>query len=79
MTANDWNAKHPPGSAVRYYPAGKHAKSQQAPVHTTTRGGAYHASSGLLMVPLVGIAGAVPAGKVEAMVELNPYGDFIGP
>ena len=71
-TAKEWNAQHPVGTRVRYFPRGKqpatgHSQSPNQFFDTKVRRPAYHLSSGALVVPLEGLTGATLAGNIEVL------------
>lgn len=56
MTADEWNEKHPPGTAVRYYPVRGHVVLSE---DTETRSEAWELGHGAPVVKVRGRTGGV--------------------
>ncbi len=72
MTADEWNAKHPPGTPVIYYPIMKggqpfivKGEKSTTPVETETRSEAWQLGGGIAVVSLVGKTGGVRLEHLE--------------
>jgi hypothetical protein len=63
IPADEWNAKHPPGTPVRYYPVRGRLES----IVTVTRSAAWTLPNGIVVVQLQGRAGSF---TVEAVIPL---------
>jgi hypothetical protein len=65
-TADSWNAAHPVGTAVRYWPIYPPIESVP-PVDTTTRTPAWSLGDGSVVVSIVGRSGGVHLSHVEVL------------
>lgn len=65
-TAESWNAAHPVGTAVRYYPIYPPIESA-TPRDTTTRSPAWTVGDGSVLVSVVGQTGGVCLSHVEVL------------
>lgn len=63
-TAGSWNAAHPVGTAVRYWPVYP-PRDGIPPIDTSTRSDAWEVGDGAVVVKVVGIAGGVRLTHVE--------------
>lgn len=68
-TEAEWKAL-PVGRYVRYWPRGQTRDINDSQLRSI-RARAYYLGSGTLVVPLMGIPGAVPTWKVELLDEVN--------
>ncbi len=67
-TADSWNAAHPIGTTVRYWPVYPPIDSIP-PQDTTTRSEAWELGDGSVVVKVVGIAGGVRLTHVEVLAK----------
>lgn len=65
-TAESWNAAHPVGTRVRYWPI-LPATPPHAPRETVTRSEAWTLQGGHILVMIVGVSGGVHLSHVEAL------------
>lgn len=68
LTANEWNAKHEVGTAVRYWPVLPPHPSAP-PVDTTTRSRAWELGDGTAVVSIVGRCGGVHLEHLELLMQ----------
>ena len=73
-TEATWNAAHPVGTRVRYWPIMPPTESEP-PLDTTTRSEAWRVGDGSVVVKVVGRAGGVHLGHIELIGSPKPWDD----